>query len=71
MVMRVWSYVIYAIIYEAIAIVGTAYVVFVLGYSGWWWLLGVLFSAGITPPERWSSLWDSDIANKYRDKKKD
>lgn len=25
---------------------GTAYVVFVLGASGWWWLLGLMFVHG-------------------------
>ncbi len=64
--MRIWSYVVYAIAYETLTIGGTAYVVFAMGNSGWWWFLGVLFSAGIIPPERWASLWDSNIAAKYK-----
>ncbi|MET4187636.1 hypothetical protein ABIB86_000415 [Bradyrhizobium sp. JR1.7] len=27
-------------------LVGTAYIVFVLGYSGWWWLLAVVLMSG-------------------------
>ena len=29
-----------------IILVGTAYVTFWLGYSGWWWLLAILLMAG-------------------------
>jgi hypothetical protein len=27
-------------------LVGTAYIVFWLGYSGWWWLLAVILMSG-------------------------
>jgi len=64
--MKIASYLIYIICYETLVIAGTGYAVFVLGHSGWWWLLGVLFSAGCWKPERWSALWDEKIANQYR-----
>ncbi|WP_434733750.1 hypothetical protein NL154_05620 [Rhizobium sp. YTUHZ044] len=64
--MKIISYLMYAIFYETLTLGGTAYVTFVLDQSGWWWLLGVLLSAGIWKPERWSSLWDAAIAEKYR-----
>lgn len=64
--MKIASYLIYSIFYETLTIGGTAYVVFVLGQSGWWWLLGALFSASVFKPERWSALWDDNIAEKYR-----
>lgn len=64
--MKVMSYLIYIIAYETLTVGGTAYVVFGLGYSGWWFLLGALFSAGAWRPERWSTLWDTELAEKYR-----
>lgn len=67
--MRILSYLVYAVLYEGMTIGGTGYAVFVLGHSGWWWLLGTLFSAAIYSPERWSALWDGAIAEKYREQK--
>lgn len=50
------TYLIYIVLYEALVIGGCAYVVFFLGYSGWWFLLALLFSAGAYKPNRWHSL---------------
>lgn len=63
--MKILSYLLYAIFYETLTLGGTAYIVFVLDHSGWWWVLGLLLSAGIWKPERWSSLWDASVAEKY------
>lgn len=50
------SYLIYIIFWETLIIVGTAYVVFWLNYSPWWWLLGVFLSASAYKPGRWRDL---------------
>lgn len=67
--MKILSYLLYSILYEGLTIGGTGYAVFVLGHSGWWWVLAALFSAGIYTPERWSALWDDKIAEKFRQQK--
>jgi hypothetical protein len=64
--MKIVSYLLYIIFYETLTLGGTAYVVFILDQSGWWWLLGCLLSSGMVKPERWSGLWDASIAEKYR-----
>lgn len=66
--MRIASYMIYLVFYETLTIGGTAWVVFIQGQSGWWWILGVIFSAGCIKPERWTTLWDEKLAEKYRHK---
>ncbi len=52
------SYLIYIILYESLIIGGCGYIVFVLGYSGWWWVLAVLFSAGAYNPKNWNKLFN-------------
>jgi hypothetical protein len=64
--MKIASYLIYTLLYEGLCIGGTGYAVFVLGHSGWWWVLGAVLSGCIYKPERWSALWDDTIAEKYR-----
>lgn len=51
--MKYLTYLIYILLYEAMVIGGTGYAVFVLGASGWWWLLAVLFSSSATGPLKW------------------
>lgn len=34
------------LIWNGALIVGTAYIVFGLGYSGWWWLLTLILMSG-------------------------
>ena len=51
--MKAITYLIYILLYEALTIGGTAYIVFWLHYSAWWWVLGALFSAGAYRPEKW------------------
>lgn len=50
------TYLIYVILYESLIILGTAYVVFGLHYSGWWWALAVAFSSGCYKPSEWNRL---------------
>lgn len=34
------------LVWNGAIVVGTAYIVFGLGYSGWWWLLAVILMSG-------------------------
>lgn len=67
--MKIASYVIYVIAFEALVLGGCGYAVFWRGASGGWFLLAVLISSAAYPPERWSALWDDGIAEKYRQQK--
>lgn len=49
---------VYSIIYEAIVLGGTGYAVFVLGYSGWWFLLAIIMSGSQIQPHQWKSIAD-------------
>ena len=51
--MKYLTYLIYIIIYETLVVGGCAYAVFVLGHSGWWFLLAVAMSGSAYSPERW------------------
>jgi len=51
------TYLIYIIIWETLCIGGCGYVVFILGYSGWWFILCALFSAAAYSPKRWNELF--------------
>ena len=53
-----WSFLIYTILYEILVLGGTGYAVFVLGHSGWWFILGCLLSAGQITPKGWRQLFD-------------
>lgn len=33
-------------LWNAVIVVGAAYIVFGLGYSGWWWLLALALMSG-------------------------
>lgn len=37
---------VYLLVWNGAIIAGTAYAVFWLGYSGWWWLLALVLMAG-------------------------
>lgn len=51
--MKYLTYLIYVLAYEGLVLGGTGYAVFVLNHSGWWWLLAVILSCGVTPPGKW------------------
>lgn len=52
-----WTYVVYITLYEGVVPGGTGYAVFVLGHSGWWFLLAALFAGAAYPPDRWRQLF--------------
>lgn len=64
--MKTASYLIYVIAHNTLTIGGCGYAVFVLGHSGWWFLLAAVISGSKFGPEQWSALWDPEIAEKYR-----
>jgi len=51
-----WTYLVYIIFWETLTIGGSAYVVFGLGESGWWFLLGVILSGAALRPNKWKDL---------------
>lgn len=67
--MKLFSYLAYITLFEVMVIGGCGYAVFVREHSGWWFLLAILISGSAYPPERWSSLWDQSLAEKYLNKK--
>lgn len=50
------SYLLYILFWETLIIGGTGYAVFVLGYSGWWFLLAYTLSVSAYPPKKWAKL---------------
>lgn len=50
------TFLIYTLIFEGLVIGGCGYVVFVLGHSGWWWVLAALFSSAQLKPLDWHCL---------------
>ena len=56
---KVITYLIYIIFFLSMTIGGTAYVVFVMGKSPWWFVLGFIFSLGYTRPAEWETLTKS------------
>jgi hypothetical protein len=51
--MREVTYLIYILCYEALVLGGTGYAVFVLGHSGWWFLLAFGLSSSAYSPLKW------------------
>lgn len=51
--MREFTYLIYVILWESLVVGGTGYAVFVLDYSGWWFLLAAIFSGSAIQPKDW------------------
>jgi hypothetical protein len=50
------TYLIYIIIWEAMVLGGFGYIIFGLGYSGWWAVLAVLMSGSAYKPGSWREL---------------
>jgi len=69
--MKIISYLVYIIFFETLVLGGCGVAVFGYGASGWWFLLAVLLSGAAYSPERWSSLWDTEIAERFRLQKKE
>lgn len=51
--MRELTYLIYILCWELLVFGGTGYAVFVLGHSGWWFLLAMVIGGSAYAPERW------------------
>lgn len=51
--MKEITYLIYIIFFEGLVIGGCGYSVFVLGHSGWWFLLATFFSGVAYHPISW------------------
>lgn len=51
--MKYLSYLIYILAYEILIIGGCGYAVFVLGHSGWWFLLAATLSSFSYSPSKW------------------
>ena len=47
------TYLIYIVLFEALVLGGCGYAVFVLGHSGWWFVLAVVLSAAAYRPTNW------------------
>jgi hypothetical protein len=54
--LKALTYLIYIVLWEGMVIGGTGYAVFVLGHSGWWFLLSVALSINIYSPGAWAQL---------------
>ena len=54
------TYLIYVALVLVIVVGGTGYAVFVLGHSGWWFALAILFCAGTYRPGRWAEMVTGD-----------
>lgn len=50
------TFLIYSLVYEGLVLGGCGYVVFVLGYSGWWFVLAVILSGSQFKPLDWHCL---------------
>lgn len=48
------TYLIYIIFWESLVFGGCGYAVFVLGHSGWWFLLAVALGFCAYSPSRWN-----------------
>lgn len=51
--MKYITYLIYIVFYELLILGGTAYAVFVLGASGWWFALAIFMSGAAYKPQQW------------------
>ena len=51
------TYLVYVALVLGIFFGGTGYAVFVLGQSGWWFVLAAFFGSCSYSPWRWHSIW--------------
>lgn len=52
-VLQYITYLVYILVWEVLLWVGTAYIVFWLGNSGWWFILTILMSQCAYSPYEW------------------
>lgn len=55
------TYLIYIIFWEGLLFGGCGYVVFILNYSGWWFVLAFVLSTCAYTPKKWRKL----LTNKF------
>ena len=60
------TYLIYIIFWETFVLGGCSYIVFWMGFSGWWFLFAIVLSGCAYTPEKWSYLYKHQIENKLR-----
>lgn len=51
--MKYFTYLIYIIFWETLVIGGCGYAVFLLGFSGWWFLLAFILAGSAYSPTKW------------------
>jgi hypothetical protein len=51
--MKYITYLLYILLFEGLVLGGTGYAVFVLGFSGWWFILATVISASAYKPSVW------------------
>lgn len=51
--MKYITYLLYIILFESLVLGGTGYAVFMLGFSGYWFILAILISASAYKPSAW------------------
>lgn len=51
--MKELTYLIYIIFWESLIFGGTGYAVFVLGHSGWWFVLAIILGGSAYSPMKW------------------
>ncbi len=51
--MKYFTYLLYILLYEGLIIGGCGYAVFVLNFSGWWFLLACMLSSAAYSPGKW------------------
>lgn len=59
--MKWFTYMVYIVIFEAAVLGGTYHVVFNLGHSGWWFILGIMIASSVYSPRKWASLSDRNV----------
>ncbi len=55
------TYLLYCILVWGICIVGTGYAVFVLDFSGWWFVLGITLGGCGYSPWKWHSIFTGKV----------
>lgn len=57
------TYLVYIIFWEGLVIGGCSYIVFIKGYSGYWFLLAIFFSTAAYSPQKWAELFYDQTKN--------
>ncbi len=52
-IIRIITYLIYIILWEALTVGGCAYLVFFKGHSSWWFVIALLLSGAAVQPGKW------------------